>query len=510
MTDAGARSSRPGGAELPLGRSLASNVVGVGWTAAMQLAFTPLFIRYVGVEGYGLIGFYITLNALLQVLDFGFAPTINRWLSRFRAGHEEARNARDFAKTLEIGSWLIAAFAGLLLAASAGTIARVWLRDTSLGETELQRSLMLMACTMAAQLPTTYYQSGLLGLRRPYEMNALRALAATASMGGAALILAMVSPTVTAYFTVHAVVGIVHAAALRIVFWRSLRVTPEQPARFRPQVLRMAWRFTAGMTAITIAAAIVAQVDRLIVIRLISLEEFGYYAVAWTVAGGLAVVSLPAMNTLFPRFSGIFASGDETQLRTEYHAGAQALSVLLLPIASVVALFAHPILAAWTGNPAIAHNAAPLAIPLTIGMALNGLMYTVYALQLATGATRLALQLTIVQMAIIVPLVTLLAWRYGALGAACAWPVLNALYFTAGSIVTFRRLLPGAWRDWIVRDVGVPLVAAIAVAATAWVFVPLPASRTGTILVVAAVLIASMTASAFATRTTREAILRHL
>ena len=81
--------------------------------------------RHLGVEGYGLIGFYITLQALLQIVDLGFAPTINRWLSRYSAGHEEPQYARDLAKTLEIASWCIATAAGAMLIAGAGLVARL-------------------------------------------------------------------------------------------------------------------------------------------------------------------------------------------------------------------------------------------------------------------------------------------------------------------------------------------------------------------------------------------------
>lgn len=506
MTDVAERPSREANAELPLGRSFGSNLAGVAWTAAMQLAFTPLFIRCVGVEGYGLIGFHVTLQALLQVLDFGFAPTINRWLSRYSAGHEEPQPVRDFAKTLEIGSWTIAVCAGVLLTALAGTVARLWLRDTSLGQGALRFSLVLMAWTMIAQLPTTYYQSGLLGLRRPFEMNLVKALAATASTAGAVLILILYSSTVQAYFAVQATVAVAHALVLRQLFWRSMGASPDG-GRFRPEVLRTAWKFTAGMTAIAICAALVAQVDRIILSRLVPLAEFGYYAVAWVVASGLAVVSLPALNTLFPRFSALYASGDDGAIRAGFHRGAQALSVLLLPLASVVALFSFPIMQAWTGNAAIARNAALLVTLLSVGMALNGLMAPVYALQLAAGATRLALKLTFGQLAILVPLVTVLTLRYGVVGAAFAWPVMNVLYFIAGSAATFHRFVRGAWREWILRDVGAPLAAAVACAAVARAVVPLPASRAGTILIVGTVLGCSLIASAMATGTTRVAIL---
>ena len=73
--------------------------------------------------------------------------------------------------------------------------------------------------------------------------------------------------------------------------------------------------------------------------------------------------------------------------------GAQALSVLLLPLASVIIFFSFPIVAAWTGNATIARNTAPLVTVLSVGMSLNALMAPVYALQLAAGATRLALKL---------------------------------------------------------------------------------------------------------------------
>jgi O-antigen/teichoic acid export membrane protein len=498
--------SRPADTELPLGRSFTNNVLGVAWTAGVQLAFTPFFIRRVGVEGYGLIGLYVTLQALLQVFDFGFAPTINRWLSRFTASHAEPQSVRDFAKTLEIGSWTIAISVAILLMASAGIGARLWLRDTTFGIAALRASLMLMACTMMAQLPTTYYQSGLLGLRRPLEMNVLKALAATASTAGAALILHHFSSTVQAYFAVQAVVAVLHALALRRLFWRSLPPSSDRPAGFRSNVLRTVWRFTAGMTAIAICAAIVGQVDRIILIRIVSLESFGYYAVASVVASGLAVVSMPAMNTLFPRFSALFSIGDRTRLRVGYHRGAQVTAVLLLPLASVVALFSFPILAAWTGNYAIARNAAPIAMMLTVGTALNGLMYSVYALQLAAGATRLALALTIAQIVIIIPLVIVLSSRYGVIGAASAWSLMNALYFAVGSFATFGQLLPGAWRDWILRDVGSPLAGAVIPAVLARVLIPIPSSRIGAVLVLAAVLVCSLSASALATTTTRERI----
>ena len=48
------------------------------WSALLGLAVVPFYLEYLGIEAYGLIGFSVTMQALLQLLDMGLASTINR------------------------------------------------------------------------------------------------------------------------------------------------------------------------------------------------------------------------------------------------------------------------------------------------------------------------------------------------------------------------------------------------------------------------------------------------
>ncbi|MBS1199036.1 MAG: polysaccharide biosynthesis protein, partial [Proteobacteria bacterium] len=41
-----------------LRRNLIANYLGQGWAAIMGMAFVPLYIKYLGVESYGLIGLF--------------------------------------------------------------------------------------------------------------------------------------------------------------------------------------------------------------------------------------------------------------------------------------------------------------------------------------------------------------------------------------------------------------------------------------------------------------------
>jgi O-antigen/teichoic acid export membrane protein len=69
----------------------------------MQLLIVPLYIRFMGMEAYGLIGFYAMLQGTLQILDLGLSPTMTRELARYSSQSGKEHEMRDFVRTLEIG-----------------------------------------------------------------------------------------------------------------------------------------------------------------------------------------------------------------------------------------------------------------------------------------------------------------------------------------------------------------------------------------------------------------------
>ena len=50
-------------------RNIIANYLGSAWNALMGLAFIPLYIHYLGIEAYGLIGVFILLQAWMVLLD---------------------------------------------------------------------------------------------------------------------------------------------------------------------------------------------------------------------------------------------------------------------------------------------------------------------------------------------------------------------------------------------------------------------------------------------------------
>ena len=449
-----------------------ANLAGSGWTALVGLACTPLYIRFMGMEAYGLIGFYFMLQGVLQILDLGLSPTMNREMARYGVLPGNAGEARDFVRTLEVGYWAMGILIGCAVWYGAPYIASHWIRAGDISPSEVRRAVTIMGALTALQWPLTFYQGGLLGLQRQVLLNGITIATATLSGGGALLVLWLVSPTVSVFFSWQIAVSLLQAGVTTFALWRCLPDSG-RAARFDPAITRNIWGFAAGMSGITITALVLMQLDKVILSKMLTLEIFGYYVLAGMVGSGLSgLLITPMFNTIFPRFSALVAARDEKSLLEMYHGSTQVMAVMILPAAAVVAFFSWEIMHLWTGSPEIANNTASIVSILVSGTALNGLMNLPYALQLSHGWTRLGLAINTFFILTLVPAIILMTRHFGAAGAASVWLGLNGIYMIIGVPLTHRRLLKGEALRWFTKDIGVPLAGTLIIAGIARLIFP--------------------------------------
>jgi O-antigen/teichoic acid export membrane protein len=492
-----------------LSHNLLANLAGKGWSVILSIIVVPFYIKLLGIEAYGLIGFYLMLQGVCQILDFGLSPTLNREMARCSVLQNKAAEARDLVRTLEVGYWAIGAMIGLTLAAAAPVITDQWLNAGSLPPTEVERAVRLMGVLMALQWPLTLYSSGLMGLQKQVLLNSVSIPLSILSSGGAVLVLWVISPTITAFFAWQVFAGIVQLVVITGLLWRHLPTTGRR-ARFDSDLVRNIWHFAAGMGGISLSAIILTHLDKVILSKMLSLEMFGYYTLAGLLGRSLYILITPVFNVLFPRFSALAAENKVDRLKDLYHQGSQLMAMLVIPVAAVVALFSYDVLLLWTGDLDAARNAAPIASVLVIGTTLNGLMNLPYALQLAYGWTQIGLYINAVFIVVLVPAIVLATSQYGAVGAAAVWVVLNAMYMAVGVPLTHQRLLKGEAWDWFRTDISLPFLAALLVVGIGrWTIVG-PMSRLAVLLSLGLVLVSSLLAAAWVAPRIRGWMVIHL
>ena len=476
--------------------NLVASMAGAGWSAILQFLSVPLVVNLIGVEGYGLVGFFTTLQVSLQILDLGFSATINRELARYSSRAENSDEARDLLRTMEVVYWAIGIFIGMAIVMLAPTIAQHWLQASHFGTHELEKAVELIGVVIALQWPLSFYQGGLAGLQQMVRLNALRIGAATLSIGGSLLVLWLVEASIRGYFVWHILVSAIQLLATAGVLWVSMPAGTRR-ARFDHSRLFSIARFAAGAGGSAALGTVLGQMDKIVLSRVLPLEQFGAYSLVVILVSSLTLFISPVFTASYPRLSEVAARGGVQSISETYHQTTQVMACLILPAAGLLIAFAPMCLLIWTGNAAIAEWAAPILVLLVIGTTVNGLMHLPYALQLAFGWTRAGLYLAMCSVAMFAPMMLWSAVSFGAAGGAAVWALLNIFNLAVGLPLTHRRLLPGEMRVWLVRDVGYPLLAVAVVMLAARGIVDAGATGPLALLQLATVASCALLAAAF-------------
>jgi O-antigen/teichoic acid export membrane protein len=446
-----------------LKKNVLANYMGQGVQALMGLAFIPFYIKYLGIEAYGLIGIFALLQAWLTLMDVGMKPALGREMARFTAGAHTAQSIRDLLRSVELIGISVAGVLALGIWAGSGWLASHWVTAKHLPLETVAQSFAVMGLVTALRFVEDIYASSLAGLQRQVLQNIVGSAMATARGVGAIAILAWISPSIKAFFLWQALISVTTTALNAAFVYRILPTTPIG-ASFSKSALVNVWRFAAGMVAITFLSLLLTQVDKILLSRLLTLESFGYYALAGVASSGLYSLTSPIIGAFSPRFTHLAASGDGFALRAVYHQGAQCVAVLTGSAAIVLVVFGARVLRLWTGNPALAQKVAPLMAVLALGTLFNGLMWIPYQVQLAHGWTSLTIKVNLVAVSLLIPAIVMIVPTYGAAGAARVWVTLNAGYLIFVIPLMHRSLLRGEKWRWYSRDTAIPLAAATATA----------------------------------------------
>lgn len=451
-------------------RNAVANYVGTFCQAILGFLFVPLYIKYLGIESYGLIGFSVSLTALLRLTDLGLSSTLSREFARCAVLPDSAQRMRGLLKTLQTVYWSISLLLSLITIACAPLIARSWINSGTLDVALVQNAVMLMGLTAATQGPMSLYIGGVFGLQRHVLGNVINSVITALRFGGVVLALVLVSPTLNTFFVFQFGVASIGALSTGIILWGLLPRTGI-PSRFQISQLKSVWRFAAGMGINSALFLILSQLDKIILIKILPLQMFGYYAVASTAAAAATYIGGPIFTTFLPRYAQLYAAEDHGGLKTIYRASCRLNAIIIVPTVMILSFFSKEALLIWTRNPDIANNAHMILSLLVIGYGLNQLAGLPFALQIAAGWIKLSVYTNAAVVLIIVPALVIATSFYGGVGAASVWIILNCIYVFISVNIMHTRILKGEARYWYAGML-LPLVSAVGIGLAGRYFLP--------------------------------------
>ncbi len=439
-------------------KNVGANLIGSGWNGLLIILVTPWYVSRLGLEGYGLVAFWMMMQVMLLLGDLGLGAALVKEFATVEGQPGIPERRRDLLRTLESLYWPMAALITALLLGSAGWIAGHWLKLQAMEPGQAAKAIQWMALALGLQFPNALYSSGLAGLQRQGRMNALQMLGNSLRYGGGVAILFLKADIVW-FFAVQAFVAAAQTAGTGAVLWRLVRQEGGRRPVFQAGLLKQLWRFSAGMACTVLASVVLANIDRLVLSKLMPAAELGKYAMALTATGLLQLGIQPFYRAYFPRFAELVAAGDAAKLRREYYQGCRWMARVIIPFALIGWAFAPEIFIAWIGR--ADETVVRVFRWLLLGMSGAGLVWLPAAFQQAHGWTRLHAAMIIGALGIGLPCIGGAIHLWGTVGATAAWVLHGLSDSTLGLWLMHRRLLPGEMMKWYRAVVGPPLLVAL-------------------------------------------------
>jgi O-antigen/teichoic acid export membrane protein len=461
---------------MSINRHIASNFIGQFWVAAMQLAFVPVYLHFLGQEAFGLIGLFVVLQNLLVLFDFGMTQLINREMARYKQGVISTKEIRHLLRSMELVGVLVSTSVILIGFLIANWLAESWLKVQNLSLEQIETGVFLISVYGALRFLESIYKGALMGLQKHESLNALQAGFATIRGFSSWLVIAFVAPDITYFFMCQCFVSVLLVLSMVRATYKSLLPDTEKTKMSISYFLGH-YRFASGMIATTFFSLILTQADKLFLSKTIDLSEFGDFMLSHTCASAIMLMVVPLSQSYYPHLTRLYEARDHQKLASEYHKACQLLTVALVPAALMLIFYAQPLVEIWTQNKDLSFKVQNWVSWLSIGNLCLGLMNMPYMLQLAYGRSAFAAKVNACIVLVQLPSLFLLIGYYGADGAAVVWIFVTSLYVVAVVPIMHRSILPGHLSSWYVNDLVKPSVGPFLIAIAASFFMPISTSR---------------------------------
>jgi O-antigen/teichoic acid export membrane protein len=432
-----------------------ANYVGQLYVMLIGLAVTPLYLQYLGAEAYGLVGFFVLLQAWMNLLDVGLTPTLGREISFARGKSNGFDEFRKLLKSFE----LIFIFLGILVFLGiyivSGWLAVGWINAEQLEFDIISYCVVLMGGMIGIRWLAGLFRSGINGLEDQIWLNIANIILTSLRFVGGLALLAFISTDVRHFFEYQLFVGLVELMVLMVHFYKKLPPTtaPIAVVSFHLESVKRVAPFALSVSYTSGIWIFVSQMDKLVLSSVLPLAEFGYFSLVALLVAAIAGLTAPICIAVQPRMTYLLANGQEEEMLALYRAATQLVTLVAMSVSVMVALFSETLMYSWTGDRLAAAWAQDILFWYSLGSGVLAVLSFQYYLQIAHGKLKLHIVGATISVVIDVPITIYVALNYGALGAGIALFVFRLFWMLVWTPIVHRRFAPGLHMKWLINDV---------------------------------------------------------
>lgn len=422
------------------------------WQIISLYIFIPIYLRLLGAESYGLIAFFTSILAIISIADAGISAAFSRKIAENGPSKRNYLLLISLEKVLSIFLTVIAVI-GIFFAKN---ISEDWIGNTSNQPNKIQViCICLMILSSISLVQTNLYISGLMGLQKQISANSIGIISSLVRQGLVIVPLYLVGG-VLIYFIWQFFFSILFLFISRYQLLKNFKI--EFPkCFFSLRAIRGVIAFSSGMLILSVITAINTQLDKLVVSKLHSLEDFSYYSLSMTLGQLPLLVVSPLVLAMYPRLVSLRA----TIQRDDFFKFYEKLVFITTLFASIIAtglfFYSENILDLWLGK-SIPHSSVLMLQIASLSNLLLALQMPPFYLSLAFGHSATNVKLGIVSVLLYVPAQIMAVKYYGLMGAPWPFLLLNIAAFIYLTISIHKKFYEKDFINLVSKLVLIPLV----------------------------------------------------
>jgi O-antigen/teichoic acid export membrane protein len=430
------------------------------YALVIGMVMLPILLRLLGPEAYGLVALYLIAQTWFQFFDFGFGAALGRETARQSTGTSKTLDLWRLLRSLEAGYLLFGLLAAGIGAAGAGWLATNWLKLDATPSTIAENAIALLAVAVPLRWCGTLYTNVLIGLERHFAVAIYMALSATARFALSVPIVLWTDQPLIAFFAYQVALAAFEAAMLAALAYRWMPTHANEPLQPSWSALQNVKRFSGALAGVTILWFSLTQIDKIVLSNALPLADFGKFALASTLAGGLLLIVSPFAQPLMPRLTRMLEEGRRSEALLTYLQTSRWVALAVIPTTCLIAIFPEQILWVWTGNLTLANETARVLQLYAISNGIAAIGSTAYFLQYASGNLRLHLMGHLVIASLGIPAIFIGASYAGPIGTGLAWFTISSTYLLVWIPIVHRRFDPHIHGRWLAGTFIAPTVGA--------------------------------------------------
>jgi O-antigen/teichoic acid export membrane protein len=427
-------------------RNVLSNYGGAAVSLLIALGVTPILVRGLGKEAYGVWGLATSAIAYFGLLQLGFGRAAVRHIA---ADHERGDTDRLQAviATSAFSLLIPGAFVLLISPGLAFLFPVVFHVPHSLVVPAMVL-VALSAIDLACSIPSDTFGATLIGLQRYDLLNVTVASTSIAQAAGWVVVIALGGGLIPLGVSMLAF-SLAGQASRYLFAHRILQIDVLKPRFFDRKLVRPLLSMSGWIAVNEVSDTIVGEIDAIVVGIVVGVPEAAIYIVGQKLARLVGSFTFPVQGMFYPHAARLAAAGDREGLRNTVFAGTRISIAVATPLMLVLAVLAKPALNAWVG-PGY-DSAAPVIIYLSGVVVVSTISRTLVYVLRGMGDVKVPALCGLFEAGLNLPLSIGLGLTIGFQGVALASLI-------AVAIANFAFMLPYACRKTEISMVGLLLV----------------------------------------------------